>query len=78
MRFKIIEKPTKLNPSNKKNIKILHITNLNERFDGRLHYNTGKRLTNGFIRLGHNVLAMSDRDIINQNKSITDWKNTYY
>ena len=36
-------------------IKIMHITNFNERFDGRLHYNTGRRFNNGFIRLGHNV-----------------------
>ena len=34
----------------------------------RLHYNTGKRLNNGFIRLGHNVLTISDRDIINKQK----------
>jgi len=53
-------------------LKILHITNFNNRFDGRLHYNTSKRLNNGFIRLGHNVLAVSDRDIINNNKSFKD------
>ena len=57
-----------------KNLRILHITNFNERFDGRLHYNTSKRLNNGFIRNGHNVLTMSDRDIIYYNKSITDPK----
>jgi len=57
-----------------KNLKILHITNFNERFDGRLHYNTSKRLNNGFIRNGHNVLTMSDRDIIYYNKRITDPK----
>ena len=62
--------------NSKKNIKILHITNLNERFDGRLHYNTGKRLNNGFVRLGHNVLTLSDRDTISQNKSITDISGT--
>ena len=56
------------------NLRILHITNFNERFDGRLHYNTSKRLNNGFIRNGHNVLTMSDRDIIYYNKSITDPK----
>ncbi len=56
------------------NLKILHITNFNERFDGRLHYNTSKRLNNGFIRNGHNVLAMSDRDIIYYNKGIIDPK----
>ena len=54
-------------------LKILHITNFNQRFNGRLHYNTGRRLNNGFIRLGHNVLTVSDRDIINKNKSITDY-----
>ena len=47
----------------KHSLKILHITNFNNRFDGRLHYNTGKRLNNGFIRNGHNVLAISDREL---------------
>ena len=51
----------------------MHITNLNERFDGRLHYNTGRRLNNGFIRNGHNVLTLSDRDIIHNYKSIKDF-----
>ena len=37
-----------------------------------MHYNTSKRLNNGFIRNGHNVLTVSDRDIIYYNKSITD------
>ena len=59
---------------NKKNIlKIMHITNFNQRFNGRLHYNTGTRLNNGFIRLGHNVLSISDRDIINRNRSVRDF-----
>ena len=57
----------------KKILRILHITNFNQRFNGRLHYNTGRRLNNGFIRLGHNVLTLSDRDIINKNKNITDY-----
>ena len=54
-------------------LKILHITNFNQRFNGRLHYNTGRRLNNGFVRLGHNVLTISDRDIINKSKHITDY-----
>ena len=66
--FKGINNPTKVN----KILKIIHITNFNERFDGRLHYNTGKRINNGFIRLGHNVLSMSDRDIISNYKSFAD------
>ena len=51
-------------------LKILHITNFNERFNGRLHYNTSKRINNGLIRLGHNVYQVSDRDIISSNKTI--------
>ena len=53
-------------------LKIMHITNLNERFNGRLHYNTGRRLNNGFIRNNHNVLSLSDRDIIHNNKRLND------
>ncbi len=54
-------------------LKILHITNFNQRFNGRLHYNTGRRINNGFIRLGHNVLTISDRDIISKNKNFSDY-----
>jgi spore maturation protein CgeB len=35
-----------------------------------LHYNTGKRINNGLIKLGHNVYQLSDRDIISSNRSI--------
>ena len=59
-------------------IKILHITNFNYRFNGRLHYNTGRRINNGFIRLGHNVLTISDRDITHSNKKLTDPKGTKF
>jgi len=70
----IVNKEINLFNINRKNIlKILHITNFNQRFNGRLHYNTGRRLNNGFIRLGHNVLTLSDRDIINKSKNITDF-----
>ena len=53
-------------------IKILHITNLNERYNGRLFYNTGRRLNNGFIKLNHKVLTLSDRDLLRNYKSLTD------
>ena len=59
-------------------LKILHITNFNNRFEGRLHYNTSKRLNNGFIRNGHNVLTISDRDIISNNKSYKDATGTKF
>tara|TARA_B110000459_G_scaffold190026_1_gene224703 strand:+ start:100 stop:2223 length:2124 start_codon:yes stop_codon:yes gene_type:complete len=55
-------------------LKIIHTTNFNRRFKGRLHYNTGRRLNNGFVRLGHNVLTLSDRDLIHENKNILDPK----
>ena len=56
-----------------KSLRILHITNFNERHDGRLFFNTGRRINNGFIRLGHSVLEFSDRDIIKHYKSIKDY-----
>ena len=72
IREKLIKKRVNLNFNLNKSIRILHITNFNERFDGRVHYNTGKRLNNGFIRLGHNVLSISDRDIVSNYKSLRD------
>ena len=61
-------------PKNKKILRILHITNFNERLDGRLFFNTGRRINNGFIRQGHSVLGFSDRDIQKYYKSINDFK----
>ena len=56
----------------KKKLRILHITNFNERHDGRLYFNTGRRLNNGFIRLGHSILEFSDRDIQKYYKNYKD------
>ena len=56
----------------KKNLKILHVTNFNERHDGRLFYNTGRRINNGFIRLNHSVLEFSDRDIVSYYRNLSD------
>ena len=75
-RESIIDKNVNFKKFNFNNIKILHITNFNERFDGRLHYNTGKRINNGFIRSGHNVLNISDRDILSYYKNISDPRGT--
>ena len=55
-----------------KPIKILHITDLHYRHNGRLFYSTGKKINNGLINNGHNVLNISDRDLTNQNKSLID------
>ena len=57
-------------------LKILHITNFNERHNGRLFYNTGKRINNGFIRLNHSVLEFSDRDIVSYYRNINDFNGS--
>jgi len=74
IRHNILEKVLfpKINVKKHIKLKILHITNFNERHNGRLHYNTGRRINNGFIRLGHNVLSISDRDIISSAKKLND------
>ncbi len=54
------------------NLKILHITNLNEKHNGRLFYNTGRRINNGLIKLNHKVLTLSDRDLLTNYKTIRD------
>ena len=59
-----------------KSLRILHVTNFNERLDGRLFFNTGRRINNGFIRLGHSVLGFSDRDIQKYYKSFNDFKGS--
>ncbi len=65
-----LHKPLFINKDKK--LRILHITNFNERHNGRLFFNTGRRLNNGFIRLGHSVLEFSDRDILSRNKTYRD------
>ena len=60
--------------SKNKKLRILHVTNFNERLDGRLFFNTGRRINNGLIRLGHSVLGFSDRDIQKYYKSLSDFK----
>ena len=74
------EKLRKINIFNilkeKKSLRILHVTNFNERLDGRLFFNTGRRINNGFIRGGHSVLGFSDRDIVKYYKSLTDFSGS--
>ena len=67
-----IKQSTIISDPNDTRLKILHVTNFNERHNGRLFYNTGRRINNGFIRLGHSVLEFSDRDIVSYYRSIKD------
>jgi glycosyltransferase involved in cell wall biosynthesis len=59
-------------------LKIIHLTNFNERHNGRLFYNTGKRINNGLVRLGHSVLEFSDRDIISNHRKLSDLNAAKY
>jgi hypothetical protein len=52
--------------------RILHVTNFNERHNGRLFYNTGRRINNGLLKLGHTVQTLSDRDTISRERKISD------
>ena len=72
LRSLLITKKININFNKIKRLKILYITNFNERFNGRLHYNTGKRIYNGLVKLGHNVFSISDRDIISNYRSLAD------
>ena len=69
---------TNTNKKVKLKLKIIHITNFNERHNGRLFYNTGKRINNGLIRLGHSVLEFSDRDILSNHRKLNDITGSKY
>ena len=55
-----------------KPFKILHITDLHLRHNGRLFYSTGKKINNGLILNGHNVLNISDRDLTSGRRNLFD------
>ena len=61
------------------NLKILNISNFGNRQFNRLYYiSIAKKLANGFIRNGHDVINLSDRDVGKFNKSLRDFKGTSY
>ena len=56
----------------KKKLKIVNIYNLGQKLNHRLYnISVGKKFTNGFIRNGHDVLEISDRDFIKQNRTLS-------
>ncbi len=64
----------------KKKIKILNIYNQGQKLNHRLYnISVGKKFSNGFIRNGHDVLEISDRDFIKNNRSLNflSIKNTF-
>ncbi|MDA9167706.1 glycosyltransferase, partial [Candidatus Pelagibacter sp.] len=74
----LLDKEFKSNYSQKLKLKIIHITNFNERHNGRLFYNTGKRINNGLVRLKHSVLEFSDRDILSNHRKLNDLNGAKY
>ncbi len=57
-------------------LRIINIYNTGQKNFHRLYnISLGKKFTNGFIRNGHDVLEISDRDFIRQNRNIFQAKN---
>ena len=55
---------------NKKKLKIINLYNQGQKLNHRLYnISLGKKFTNGFVRNGHDVLEISDRDFLRNNKS---------
>ena len=56
---------------NKNKLRILNIYNLGQKSNHRIyHISIGKKITNGFIRNKNDVLEISDRDFIRQNRQL--------
>ena len=67
-RSQILNPIKNFNINMKSKLKILHVFNRAEKIGGRIYFiSTGKKLENGFTRLGHDVEGLSDRDIVNYN-----------
>ena len=57
---------------NKNKLRIINIYNTGQKSNHRLYnISLGKKFTNGFIRNGHDVIEISDRDFIRQNRLIS-------
>ena len=60
----------------RKKLKIINLYNQGQKTDYRLYnISLGKKFTNGFIRNNHDVLEISDRDFIKNNRSIFNLKS---
>ena len=63
----------------KKKLKILNIYNQGQKLNHRLYnISLGKKFSNGFIRNGHDVLELSDRDFIKNNRSLNFFNNNNF
>ena len=55
-------------------IKILHIASFNESSDGNLFYSTANKINNGFVRIGHFVQTLDDKNFVKKNLDIGAFK----
>ena len=63
----------------KRKLKIFHISNFGNWLFNRLYFiSIAKKLSNGFIRSGHDVLDLSDRDIVRYNRVFPDMSGFEY
>ena len=67
--------------TNNSKLRILNIYNLGRKLNHRIYnLSIGKKFSNGFIRNGHDVLEISDRDFVKQNRLIRsfDFKDKFH
>ena len=64
----------------KNKLRIINLYNTGQKLNHRLYnISIGKKFTNGFIRNGHDVLEISDRDFIRQNRFLSfKYSNTKF
>ena len=63
----------------RRRLKILHISNFGNWLYNRLYFiSIAKKLSNGFIRSGHDVLDLSDRDVVRYNRVFPGIKGHKY
>ena len=62
-----------------KNFKIIHISNFGNRQANRLYnISIAKKISNGLIRNGHDVIDISDRDVVRLNRGIRSFRGLDY
>ena len=67
--------------TNNGKLRILNIYNMAQKLNHRIYnLSLGKKFTNGFIRNGHDVIEISDRDYVRQNKAfnLLSFKNKFH
>ena len=62
-----------------RNFKIIHISNFGNRQANRLYnISIAKKISNGLIRNGHDVIDISDRDVVRLNRGLRSFRGSDY